>query len=129
MVFFSKPFEVEFIFLLHSGFPPGDYGVRRFLVHAPFTPNDASTRARAFLISLFETTATIIPCLDNKLRDIISKLPPADRPTSNAQKFRLFMTAGQSYTRHGAQRKTFYSDVIRRAKEVSTFDLFFWAKS
>ena len=57
--FFPKHFEVKFIFLLHSGFPPGDYEVSKFLVHAPFTPDDASHRAQAFLISLCETTAKI----------------------------------------------------------------------
>jgi hypothetical protein len=128
-IFFSRPFEVEFIFLLHSGFPPGDYDVSRFLVHAPFTPNDPSNRAQAFLISLFETTANILPFLDTELEIIVSSMRPADRPTSYAEKSRLLMTAGQRYSSTGKLRGKFYYNVIHRAKQVRSFDCFRFAKS
>ncbi|KIL57882.1 hypothetical protein M378DRAFT_357000 [Amanita muscaria Koide BX008] len=101
-----------------TGFPPADYVVSKFLVHAPFTPDDASRRAQAFLISLFEITAKTIPDLDRVLEPIISKMLAADRPTSNAQKFRLFMTYGQSSSQPGRLRKYFYDKVIRRAKFI-----------
>ncbi|KIL64400.1 hypothetical protein M378DRAFT_163135 [Amanita muscaria Koide BX008] len=101
-----------------TGFPPGDYVVSKFLVHAPFTPDDASRRAQAFLISLFEITAKTVPDLDRVLGGIISKLVVADRPTSNAQKFRLFMSHGQSYSQPGELRRKFYHQVIRRAGSI-----------
>ncbi|KAM6504148.1 hypothetical protein JOM56_001091 [Amanita muscaria] len=98
-----------------TGFPPGDHVVSKFLVHDPFTPDDASHRAQAFLISLFETTAKTVPNLDRMLR---GKSVDADRPTSNAQKFRLFMSHGQTYSQTGKLRRNFYHQVIRRAETI-----------
>ena len=105
---------------------PGDYAVSSFLVHDPFTPDDASHRAQTLLISPFETTAKIIPFLDYTLKDITSNNELADRPTSTAQKFRLFMTHGQSYSHHGPLRRKFCDDVIRCATQVSTFNFSFY---
>ena len=70
--------------------------------------------------------AKTIPDLYHQLGSIISKMPPADRLTSSAQKFRLFMSFGQSYSQPGRLRNNFYREVIRRAKQVSTFDFLFY---
>jgi hypothetical protein len=117
---FSLIFRPVFISHFHSGFPPGDYDVSNFLTARPFTPEDASKRAQAFLTSLFTTTtAYLAGRLDDCIGSIIDEMPIEQRPKTYAQKFRLFMTVGSTFKLQGGLRQAFYRDVIVQANVVS----------
>ncbi|KAF8519088.1 hypothetical protein BU17DRAFT_47994, partial [Hysterangium stoloniferum] len=95
-----------------GGFPPPDDNLREFLVAE--TDRDASYhRAYAFLMSLF-ITATIT------VNDLRTSLPRQSLTLKTlAAAFREFMTKGQTMVEPGPDRKTFYDNVIQRAKKLT----------
>jgi hypothetical protein len=94
------------------GFPPPDDDVRKWLL-------DAKTKIgfyacwRVFMLVLLRSLQVI----DAKMDDI-SQLYGLERPQSLEGKFRLLMTAGQSFSRQGQPRRQFYHEVLELADEV-----------
>ena len=78
---------------------------------------DSFTRAGAFLCALFIILLRYLQAIDAQIADI-SPLPNDERPTTLASKFRLVMTAGQTFSRQGRPREQFYEEVLDLAEEV-----------
>ena len=78
---------------------------------------DSFTLAGAFLCALFVVLLRYLKQIDAKIADI-SPLPNDEHPTSLAGKFRLIMTAGQTFSRQGLPRQQFYEEVLELADEV-----------
>ena len=94
------------------GFPPPDVSVRDWLLRS-MTKTEAFSRAGAYLCALFVTLLSYLQQIDDKLT-AIGLSSDANLPT----KFRLLMTAGQTFTHQGAARTQFYGDVLKLADEV-----------
>jgi hypothetical protein len=110
------------------GYPPSDSRVRDWFRASTYAESDV--RFNAFLTALFEKTLEVV---DNpeQIRMAISsesnKLPAAEQvdtedgyPDTLPGQFRLYMTVGQTFTKQGDLRITFYNNVLERADEVSS---------
>jgi hypothetical protein len=63
---------------------------------------EAFTRAGAFLCALFVAVLDFLQHIDDQIAGI--ELPPyEDQPNSIAEKFRLLMTVGQTFSQQGQQ--------------------------
>ncbi|KAH9063738.1 hypothetical protein EDB83DRAFT_801916 [Lactarius deliciosus] len=101
-----------------KGFPPADDEVREFLtsnqVYQGKSKSESSyMRMQYFLKALFCVTAETITKLDV---DYIPSEGSAKR-TYHIDKFRIFMSYGQSMGSSGIQRVNFYHEVVDKAKE------------
>jgi hypothetical protein len=96
------------------GFPPPDEDVRLWLLKGK-TKIEAFTRAGSFLCALFVILLRYLQEIDAKIADI---LPHHERPRTLEAKFRLLMTAGQTFCHQGQPRSQFYKDVLGLADEV-----------
>ena len=90
------------------GFPAADVDVRAFLTVDETQSDKILCRYHAFLTALFTTAR-------HYLQNINKEITP---PQTIAQKFRLLMTAGQTFKYQGAKRCDFYSAVVKCANEV-----------
>ena len=99
------------------GFPPTDNEVRKFLTSGKVY-NDRSTsessyiRARYFLSALFYVAAETIKNID-------AEYTPSEGDTKRAyqiEKFRKFMSEGQTMGSSGPQRVNFYHEVVEKAE-------------
>jgi hypothetical protein len=95
----------------HLGFPPPDVAARNFLTMFDKTDEEIEDtsykRAWHFLRSLFlHTTKTI------------SELG-GDESTDRIQRFRQYMSEGQTFDSAGDKRKKFYLEVVRQATEAT----------
>jgi hypothetical protein len=101
---------------LRPGFPAADDNVRDWLLQSK-TKSEAFTRAGAFLCALFIALLDYLQHIDVKIAGI--KLNANDeQPVSIEAKFRLLMTAGQTFSHQGQPRRQFYDEVLRIANEV-----------
>ena len=108
--------------ILRLGFPAADENVRDWL-HQSKMKLEGFTRAGAFLCALFVTLLKYLRDIDGKLAGI--ELPVnEEQPKSNEAKFRLLMTAGQTFHHQGQRRREFYDEVLRIADEVCSLILF-----
>ena len=93
----------------HLGFPPPDEKVRDFLtplnIHDKDMENKSYNRACHFLYSLLIHTTKKIKELGGKSTDRI-------------ERFRQFMSEGQTFASVGDNRKKFYDEVVNQAEEV-----------
>jgi hypothetical protein len=108
--------------ILRLGFPAADENVRDWL-HQSKTKLEGFTRAGAFLCALFVALFDYLRHIDDKIAGI--ELPVnEEQPESNEAKFRLLMTAGQTFSHQGQRRREFYDVVLRIADEVCSLILF-----
>jgi len=104
------------------GFPPADDQVREFLTHYQLRINKnaaetANIRARRFLKALFLKTAACIANLDVSSRaNRTRRRNHTSRKVDIIEKFREFMSEGQSMGTSGHKRREFYESVIVEAK-------------
>ncbi|KAI9448548.1 hypothetical protein H4582DRAFT_2051978 [Lactarius indigo] len=101
-----------------EGFPPADDGVRDFLTsnqdyQGKSRSESSYMRAHYFLNALFCVTAETITKLD---ADYTPSKGGAKR-TYHINKFRKFMSNGQTMGSSGFQRVNFYREVVDKAKE------------
>jgi hypothetical protein len=100
------------------GFPAADVDVRTFLTVDETEKNNILRRSHAFLFALFTTVKVYLQNIDQHISQHVYGLPPEQYPQTIAQKFRLLMTAGQTFNKQGDKRREFYSAVVRAANEV-----------
>jgi hypothetical protein len=110
------------IVILTSGFPPPDANVRDWLLQSKTKP-EAFSRAGAFLCALFVALLDCLQHIDERIDDI-KPIVNEEPPKSKEAKFRLFMTAGQTFTHQGQYRREFYEGVLRFADQVRSPDIF-----
>ena len=101
---------------LKSGFPAADEAVRDWFLRAK-TKLEGFTRAGAFLCALFVTVLDYLRNIDERMAGIELRANE-EQPNSNEAKFRLLMTAGQTFSQQGQPRREFYDQVLRIADEV-----------
>jgi hypothetical protein len=105
---------------LKLGFPAPDNNVRDWLLQSR-SKVGAFTRASVFLCALFSVLLRYLENIDDKVAGI--KIPGnKELPESKEGKFRLLMTAGQSFSHQGKPRRDFYDEVLALANEVHLFD-------
>jgi len=105
---------------LKLGFPAPDNNIRDWLLLSR-TKVEAFTRASAFLCALFSVLLRYLEDIDDKVAGI--KIPEHEElPGSKEGKFRLLMTAGQSFSHQGELRRDFYDEVLALADEVHLFN-------
>lgn len=75
-------------------------------------------RSHAFLFALFTTAKVYLENIDKHISQHVNGLPPEQHPQTIAQKFRLLMTAGQTFKKQGEKRREFYSAVVGYANKV-----------
>ncbi|KAF8806794.1 hypothetical protein BYT27DRAFT_7233606 [Phlegmacium glaucopus] len=102
-----------------SGFPPGDAQVLDFLKPVPFDQIESYKRSQAFLISLFKAAYEILEGIAKKIKGV----SPEKRQELLSQKFREYMSAGQTFEKHGSNRVQFYNKVISQAKSLMNSDV------
>ncbi|KAM6495554.1 hypothetical protein JOM56_008260 [Amanita muscaria] len=93
-----------------TGFPAADEDVRTFLTVDEAQKDNAHRRSHAFLVALFTTARSYLQDIDQHITD-------EQRHETIAQKFRLLMTAGQTFNHQGGKRREFYSAVVKHANE------------
>ncbi|KIL63618.1 hypothetical protein M378DRAFT_24971 [Amanita muscaria Koide BX008] len=98
-----------------EGFPAADVDVRIFLTVGETEKDNMHRRYRAFLIALFITARRYLQNIDQHIAD---ELPLEQSPHTIAEKFRLLMTAGQTFKRQGGKRCEFYSAVVKYANQL-----------
>jgi len=102
------------------GFPPPDNDVRDFLMVVERSSKDpyeaSSSRARCFIKALFRTTIATINAFEEAGHTPIEG--SASTTANCIQKFRAFMSEGQTIHSSGPQRSEFYREVVKMAKEV-----------
>ncbi|KAM6501280.1 hypothetical protein JOM56_004294, partial [Amanita muscaria] len=98
-----------------EGFPAADVDVRIFLTVGETEKDNMHRRYRAFLIALFITARSYLQNIDQHIAD---ELPLEQSPHTIAEKFRLLMTAGQTFKRQGGKRCEFYRAVVKYANQV-----------
>ncbi|KIL66156.1 hypothetical protein M378DRAFT_10426 [Amanita muscaria Koide BX008] len=101
-----------------NGFPAADVDVRVFLTVDESEKDDILRRCHAFLIALFTTARSYLENIDQHIAQHVGELPLEQPPQTIAQKFRLLMTAGQTFKRQGDKRRGFYRDVVTYANEL-----------
>jgi hypothetical protein len=99
------------------GFPAADVEVRDFFAVDGTERDTIVRRSHAFLIALFTITRDYLQNIDQHITQAC-ELPVEQYPQTIAQKFRLLMTAGQTFMRQGEKRSEFYSAVMKYANEV-----------
>jgi len=99
-----------------KGFPAADEAVRDWLLQAN-TKLEGFTRAGAFLCALFVTVLDYLRNIDERMAGIELRANE-EQPDSNEAKFRLLMTAGQTFSQQGQPRREFYDQVLRIADEL-----------
>lgn len=104
----SPVWVLDHLFILLSGYPPADHGVRDYLTTAG-SKDVAYDRASAFLEALFKHTTNTLRTLDSSLDY-----------GGLVKKFRSCMTEGQKMTRPNQFREDFYKRVIEKAKQLET---------
>ena len=111
--------NIESTFL---GFPAADKEARKFLTGEGLigTSNSVSTlyQSHAFLVALFEISADFLSDIDQRITQLVHDLSPENYPKTVTEKFRLLMSADQSYAEQGPARRTFYRLVCERASKV-----------
>ncbi|KAH9983775.1 hypothetical protein BJV77DRAFT_1041194 [Russula vinacea] len=100
-----------------SGFPPSDNDVRDWFLSAK-SKIEAFTRAGAFLYALFVILLNYLRQIDAKIANIPRPSDDNEIAESLAAKFRLLMTAGQSFSSRGEHRKRFYQEVMLLADQI-----------
>ena len=100
------PFLFAGKFIVIPGYPPADHDLRDFLT-ADLSRFKVYDRVCAFLEALFDNTAEII-------EDEFYNVDPEDL----ASEFRRKMTEGQTYRSVNDFRKTFYDNVIMKARVI-----------
>src|SRR5262245_16785962 len=95
----------------HTAFPPSDNELHKFLVDE----GDIETsyrRAYSFMVALFQETTRVV-------RELRMQSASDDDPTL-PEKFRLYMTEGQTMAQSNVNRRQFYENVVVKAKTVRT---------
>ncbi|KIL63636.1 hypothetical protein M378DRAFT_662372 [Amanita muscaria Koide BX008] len=100
-----------------KGFPAADVEVRDFLTVDETEKDKIYRRSHAFLIALFTITISYLQNIDQHITDEQRR---ERNPQTIAEKFRLLMTAGQTFERQGSKRCGFYSDVVKYANKVTS---------
>ncbi|KAM6501286.1 hypothetical protein JOM56_004300 [Amanita muscaria] len=98
-----------------TGFPAADLDVRTFLTVDETEKDNIHRRSHAFLIALFATARSYLQNID---QHITNELRREQNPQTIAQKFRLLMTAGQTFKHQGGKRREFYTAVVKYANEL-----------
>ncbi|KAM6501265.1 hypothetical protein JOM56_004279 [Amanita muscaria] len=98
-----------------KGFPAADVEVRDFLTVDETEKDKIYRRSHAFLIALFTITIGYLQNIDQHITDEQRR---ERNPQTIAEKFRLLMTAGQTFERQGGKRCGFYSDVVKYANKL-----------
>ncbi|KIL63609.1 hypothetical protein M378DRAFT_164281 [Amanita muscaria Koide BX008] len=98
-----------------TGFPAADLDVRTFLTVDETEKDNIHRRSHAFLIALFAIARSYLQNID---QHITNELRREQNPQTIAQKFRLLMTAGQTFNHQGFKRCEFYSAVVKYANEL-----------
>jgi hypothetical protein len=94
---------------VHAGFPPSDKELHDFLVDKGDI--EASyRRAYSFMVALFRQTTRVV-------RELRAQSARDDDATL-AEKFRVYMTEGQTMAKANPNRQKFYEKVIVKAKTV-----------
>jgi hypothetical protein len=111
-----------------TGYPPSDSQVRIWFKAPGLSPLQSDVRCSAFLTALLEKTLEIVEDPQRQIRNAIKESPNLtedekaaalnDYPIALQQQFRLFMTVGQTFSKQGDLRISFYDSVIDRANEV-----------
>lgn len=114
---FSNVCTVLRLLTLAPGFPPSDNDVRDWFLSAK-SKIEAFTRAGAFLYALFVILLNYLRQIDAKIANIPRPSDDNEIAESLAAKFRLLMTAGQSFSSCGEHRKRFYQEVMLLADQV-----------
>jgi hypothetical protein len=111
-----------------TGYPAPDGAVRDWFRKSGDDAAQNTNRFIAFLTALFQETLLVInelPSIKERILSCLS-IPELERenmlrdfPESLAGMFRLFMTAGQLFSKQGDLRIEFYNSVLERADNVS----------
>ncbi|KAM6501250.1 hypothetical protein JOM56_004264, partial [Amanita muscaria] len=101
-----------------NGFPAADVDVRVFLTVDETEKDNILRRCHAFLIALFTTARSYLENIDQHIAQHVGEVPLEQPPQTIAQKFRLLMTAGQTFKRQGDKRREFYRAVVTYANEL-----------
>ncbi|KIL68319.1 hypothetical protein M378DRAFT_158863 [Amanita muscaria Koide BX008] len=98
-----------------TGFPAADVDVKTFLTVDETEKDNIHRRSHAFLIALFTTARSFLQNIDHH---ITNELHREKNPQTITQKFRLLMTAGQTFNHQGFKRREFYRAVVKYANEL-----------
>jgi hypothetical protein len=125
------PVQLQVADIEWEGYPAPDASIRDWINKPLLNPAESDTRFAAFLVALFEETLQVIRNPESILAQILAcpSIPDFEKcsirdhyPDDLPGRFRLFMTAGQTFAKQGELRVEFYEKVIKRADAVRLLD-------